>query len=93
MQKKHYKLQYLLYLAALKRHLKLRFGFENPYEHIGGAAYFFLRGVKAGSGRGIYFDRPDAAVIGCIDELLAKGWNEDTMKKYKELMKNSKEGA
>jgi exodeoxyribonuclease V beta subunit len=93
MQKKHYKLQYLLYLAALKRHLKLRFGFENPYEHIGGAAYFFLRGVKAGSGRGIYFDRPDAAVIGCIDELLAKGWNEDTVKKYKELMKNSKEGA
>jgi exodeoxyribonuclease V beta subunit len=93
MQHKHYKLQYLLYLVALKRHLKLRFGFKDPYGSIGGAAYFFLRGVKAGSDRGVYFDRPDEAVIDCIDELLAKGWSVKTVEHYRKLMKNSKKGA
>jgi exodeoxyribonuclease V beta subunit len=93
MQKKHYKLQYLLYLVALKRHLKLRFGFEDPYGHIGGAAYLFLRGVRGGTDCGVYFDRPDAAVIDCLDKLLAEGWSKKTVEDCRKQMEEKKEGA
>ncbi len=59
MDKKHYKLQYLLYLVVLKRYLETRFKRNDVYDLIGGAAYFFLRGIKASNpSQGIYFDRP-----------------------------------
>ena len=62
----HYGLQYLLYTVALNRHLALKLGPAYDYDtHMAGAWYIFLRGVD-GSGKGVFFDRPEA---GCIQEL------------------------
>ena len=65
-----YALQYLIYLAALHRHLSVRLpGYE--YErHMGGAFYLFVRGIDpaAGVNRGVYFDRPSAACVHALDD-------------------------
>lgn len=64
----HYDLQYLLYLLALHRFLKLRLGVDYDYErHVGGAIYLFLRGMREGSSDGIHLDRPPAALIEALD--------------------------
>ncbi len=69
MQRHGYRLQYLLYVLALHRHLQLRLP-EYSYEtHIGGVFYLFTRGIE-GAGdaarQGIYFDRPSAACIAAV---------------------------
>ena len=46
----HYDLQYLCYLAAVKRLLAVRWGETNVDDHIGGAIYFFVRGASVGRG-------------------------------------------
>ena len=67
---KRYELQYVLYLLALHRLLKLRLpGYE--YEtHMGGALYLFLRGSQAPT-RGIHAERPPRALIESLDRLFA----------------------
>lgn len=88
MDKKHYKLQYLLYLVVLKRYLKTRFKRNDVYDLIGGAAYFFLRGIKASSpSQGIYFDRPKKEVLDCLDEILRNGYSEEIVQKYETELK------
>lgn len=83
MDKKHYKLQYLLYLVVLKRYLETRFKRNDVYDLIGGAAYFFLRGIKASNpSQGIYFDRPKKEVLDCLDEILRNGYSEEIVQKY-----------
>lgn len=83
MDKKHYKLQYLLYLVVLKRYLETRFKSNDVYDLIGGAAYFFLRGIKASNpSQGIYFDRPKKEVLDCLDEILRNGYSEEIVQKY-----------
>ena len=66
-----YQLQYLLYLLALHRHLRLRLADYDYERHIGGAFYLFARGIDpAAAGepsRGIHFDRPSAACIEALD--------------------------
>jgi exodeoxyribonuclease V beta subunit len=47
----HYPLQALLYLVALHRYLRWRLDGYDPDTHLGGAAYLFVRGMTAGSGR------------------------------------------
>lgn len=65
-----YDLQYLVYLVALQRFLRLRLGAEYDYEcHMGGALYLFLRGMREGDGAGIHHDRPPAELIDALD-----GW-------------------
>ena len=70
-----YQLQYLLYLLALHRHLRLRLPDYDYERHIGGAFYLFARGIDpalAGDpSRGIYFDRPSAACIKALDTCFA----------------------
>ena len=69
-----YQLQYLIYLLALHRYLKIRLGGENyAYDrHIGGAFYLFLRGMNpaAGMSRGVWFDRPSRECVEALDEFM-----------------------
>ncbi len=47
-----YRLQYLIYLVALRRFLKARLGRDYDDSLLGGACYVFLRGVSADARRG-----------------------------------------
>ena len=76
--RKHYSLQYVIYLVALKRHLMATMAMneENVWDVIGGAFYVFVRGIDAQQGldargrrNGIFFDCPRQAVD-ALDALL-----------------------
>lgn len=77
-KRKHYSLQYVIYLVALKRHLMATMAMneENVWDVIGGAFYVFVRGIDARQGldekgrrTGIFFDCPRRAVD-ALDALL-----------------------
>ena len=65
-----YELQYLFYLLALHRLLKVRLPDYDYDRHVGGALYLFLRGSGAPS-RGVFAARPPRAVIEALDEAFA----------------------
>ena len=65
-----YELQYVLYLLALHRLLKLRLPDYDYDRHVGGALYLFLRGSRAAS-RGIHAERPPRELIETLDALFA----------------------
>ena len=71
---KRYDLQYVLYLVALHRYLSLRLPDYDYDQHMGGAAYFFLRGYESDS-QGVFFDKPNREVIEGLDRLF-KGESE-----------------
>jgi exodeoxyribonuclease V beta subunit len=65
-----YDVQAAVYLLALHRLLKLRLGAHyKPQEHIGGAVYFFLRGVH-GPERGVCLLPVEVAFLNALDALL-----------------------
>ena len=66
-----------LYLVALHRYLRFRLKDAYSYDtHVGGAFYLFVRGMQgADDGRGVYFHRPEAAIIeGISDALDPRPW-------------------
>ena len=71
----HYRLQYLIYLVALRRFLKVRLGDAFSSALIGGACYVFLRGVSATATRegnhiqGVVYDPVPAEWIERLDKL------------------------
>lgn len=68
-----YFLQYTIYTVAVHRYLHLMLGRMYSYEkHFGGVFYIFVRGVDASRGceYGIFYDKPDAALISKLDNLL-----------------------
>jgi len=67
-----YVLQYLLYTVALHRHLAARLADYDYERHFGGAYYLFLRGMAESHppGCGIFFDRPEAGIVGRVSALL-----------------------
>lgn len=70
MYQHHYHLQYLIYTLALHRYLKQRLPGYHYEQHIGGVYYLFIRGMSPEHiGKGIYFDKPDFALIQQLDEL------------------------
>ena len=74
MQRHGYRLQYLLYVLALHRHLQLRLPDYSYEKHLGGVFYLFTRGIEGVGGtarQGIYFDRPSAACITAVDACFA----------------------
>ena len=74
MRQHGYHLQYLLYLTALDRLLRLRLPDYDYDRHIGGACYLFLRGMHPEApGRGVHFDRPSRECIAAIDGCLSGG--------------------
>jgi len=65
----HYRLQYLIYLMALDRHLKQRLGARYRTEdHLGGAVYLFVRGVGLAEGAGVFVDRPPSTLISALGD-------------------------
>jgi len=76
-----YDLQYLIYLVALRRWLKLRHGdAHDDARLLGGAVYLFLRGIdpqETGSGdasrRGVHVDPVSPALLSALDALLDGG--------------------
>ncbi|WP_019612752.1 exodeoxyribonuclease V subunit beta [Psychromonas ossibalaenae] len=64
-----YDFQYQLYTLALHRLLKSRLA-DYDYElHIGGVFYTFLRGMQGENEFGVYFNKPDFALIDGLDKL------------------------
>jgi exodeoxyribonuclease V beta subunit len=63
-----YELQYVLYVFALHRLLRVRLPDYDYERHIGGAVYIFLRGHAAPS-QGLHCERPPKVLIESIDEL------------------------
>ena len=88
MRRHRYRLQYLIYLTALRRMLKLRFGEAEAESRIGGAIYLFLRGVRAGSTtaanpQGVVCERVHPAVLRALDEFFEKGFSLDAVERAK----------
>jgi exodeoxyribonuclease V beta subunit len=67
-----YELQYVLYLFALHRLLKVRLPDYDYDRHVGGAVYLFLRGGAA-PGQGLHVERPPRALIDALDDLFEGG--------------------
>jgi exodeoxyribonuclease V beta subunit len=73
-----YVLQALLYRVALHRYLRWRLRGYDPERDLGGALYFFVRGmigpetpVVDGSRSGVFVWEPDAALIEAVSRLFA----------------------
>ncbi|TDV39066.1 DNA helicase/exodeoxyribonuclease V beta subunit [Paraburkholderia caballeronis] len=66
-----YELQYVLYLFALHRLLKVRVPDYDYDAHVGGAVYVFLRGARS-PGQGLHVERPPRELIEQLDELFAR---------------------
>lgn len=63
-----YDLQYVFYLLALHRQLRARLPDYDYDRHIGGALYWFVRGVDAPGG-GLWHTRPPRQLIETLDRL------------------------
>ena len=70
MHRSHYVLQALLYQVALHRYLQWRLPGYDPQQHLGGAAYLFVRGMTGpdtpvvdGARTGVFWWRPGADLI------------------------------
>jgi exodeoxyribonuclease V beta subunit len=73
MERAHYGLQGLLYLAALHRYLRWRLPDYAPDRNLAGAAYLFLRGMTGTPGSGVFAFRPPGALVAAISDLLDAG--------------------
>ncbi|MFW5451737.1 MAG: exodeoxyribonuclease V subunit beta [Methylophagaceae bacterium] len=72
-----YPLQYLIYSLALHRYLKLRLPNYDPEQHLGGAYYLFIRGMKPEWNQaGIFYDKPSKALLEALDQCL-KGTSDE----------------
>ena len=72
-----YTLQALLYCVALDRLLRLRLPDYDPAQHLGGAVYLFVRGLRpgwrdaGGAPCGLWLQRPPATRVRQLSDLLA----------------------
>jgi hypothetical protein len=80
MERVHYPLQALLYLAALHRYLRGRLPGYDPYRHLAGVLYLFLRGMTGPATPrvdrqpcGVFAWWPPAALIVALSDLLDRG--------------------
>ena len=73
MQEAGYDLQAQLYMVALVKYLEKRIPDFSYETHIGGAVYLFVRGVREGSGNGVWFQKPDEQVIRNLEQILSRG--------------------
>jgi exodeoxyribonuclease V beta subunit len=72
MARKVYALQWKLYQVALHRFLALRQPGYSPARHLGGAHYFFLRGLTPGRPElGLVSTEPDLASLARLERLFA----------------------
>lgn len=72
MAEHRYDVQAAIYMLALHRLLKLRLGSNyQPEEHLGGAVYLFLRGIK-GPQNGVCLIPASAPLLDALDAMLAE---------------------
>ncbi|MEX1063211.1 MAG: exodeoxyribonuclease V subunit beta [Balneolaceae bacterium] len=67
-----YDIQYHLYTTAFKKFMENRrpsFDYESEF---GGVFYLFVRGMKAGTASGIYFDKPCKGTITELEKILSR---------------------
>jgi exodeoxyribonuclease V beta subunit len=76
-----YELQYVLYLFALHRLLKVRLPDYDYDRDVGGAVYLFLRGGRA-PGQGLHVERPPRELIEALDALFAQHASEHDIADY-----------
>lgn len=72
MAEHRYDLQYLCYVLALHRQLRVRLPGYDYDRDIGGVVYFFLRGID-GPASGVFSHKPSRAVIEAMDNLFQGG--------------------
>ena len=70
MEANNYYLQYYLYCLALYRYLRLRIDTFDYEPQFGGVYYLFLRGMRIGSGSGIYYHKPALDDLITLEHLL-----------------------
>ena len=80
MERAHYALQALLYVAALHRYLRWRLRGYDPERHLAGVLYLFIRGMTGpdtpvvdGVPCGVFSWRPPAAMIAELSDVLDRG--------------------
>lgn len=73
MEKDLYILQYHIYAVALHQFLALRLHGYSYNQNFGGVLYLFIRGMdpSRGSGYGVFFDKPELALIESLASCLA----------------------
>jgi exodeoxyribonuclease V beta subunit len=79
MVRSDYFLQSLIYTVAADRYLRGRLPDYSYERNFGGVFYLFLRGIDAASADdcGIFFEKPDAASIAGLSELIAEPMPQD----------------
>jgi exodeoxyribonuclease V beta subunit len=72
MVREQYLLQYHIYTVALHHYLQLRMPNYQYQQHFGGIFYLFVRGMRPewGTEYGVYFDRPQPALIADLSNYL-----------------------
>ena len=66
-----YDLQYQIYALALHRFLRSRIADYDYHTHFGGVYYLFLRGIdRDSSGSGIFYAKPELAMLDALDQLI-----------------------
>ena len=65
----HYDWQYLFYTLALHRYLQQRDANYDYETHFGGVFYCFLRCMNGENQDGVFFDKPDYALIQALENL------------------------
>ena len=65
----HYDWQYLFYTLALHRYLQQRDENYHYETHFGGVFYCFLRGMNGENQDGVFFDKPDYALIQALENV------------------------
>lgn len=66
-----YDFQYQLYTLALHRLLRARLPDYDYHKHVGGVFYTFIRGMQDDKNGGVYFNKPDFALIDGLDKLFS----------------------
>lgn len=67
-----YDLQYHIYTVALVKYLRNNLPGFDYEKHFGGAAYLFIRGMRAGSDQGVWFHKPEPDVIRNLEKYLER---------------------
>lgn len=70
MEEHNYYLQYLIYTIAVCKYLSIRKSDFNYERDFGGVFYLFVRGVRKDGATGIFFHKPDEALLDAIKLLM-----------------------
>lgn len=70
MRENNYHLQYLIYALAIRKYLRQRLKSFDYEQHFGGVIYCFVRGMRSGAPTGVFFKKPEGALMDKLEDLL-----------------------